>query len=166
MILQNRCPLPDGFVVLTVKAYIHTSSSVWSLFLIITSLDGHQSLVLMDVLLSRLEIFFSKEDTNGGASLSSTMIDDDEGMSSLLSVVYAAELMDTSRDLFSKYSSYIGLNKLSKPSFDGVEVDSADESSLLKRFILGYEHMCLKAIAASSSNLTWMVSIIFQVLRL
>ncbi|GKC76158.1 hypothetical protein Tco_1126932 [Tanacetum coccineum] len=108
--------------------------------------------------------FFSEEDSNGGASLSSTMIDDDEGVSSLLSVVYAAKLMDTSGDLFSKYSSYIGLNKLSKPSFDGVEVDSVDESSLLKRFISGYEHMCSEAIAASSSNLTWMVSIIFQVL--
>nr|GEW45860.1 retrovirus-related Pol polyprotein from transposon TNT 1-94 [Tanacetum cinerariifolium] len=54
------------------------------------------------------------------------MIDDDEGVSSILRVVCAAELLDTSGDLFSKYASYIGSNKLSKSSFDSVVVNSID----------------------------------------
>ncbi|GJY88344.1 hypothetical protein Tco_0502972 [Tanacetum coccineum] len=36
--------------------------------------------------------------------------------------------MNTLGDLFSKYSSYIGPNKLSKSSFDGIDANSADES--------------------------------------
>nr|GEW28935.1 hypothetical protein [Tanacetum cinerariifolium] len=65
-------------------------------------------------------------------------------------VVYVAELMDTSGDLFSKYSSYIGPNKLSKSSVKGMEVNYADESSLLKRFVSGSKQLCLEAIATSN----------------
>ncbi|GJS32888.1 hypothetical protein Tco_0531270 [Tanacetum coccineum] len=45
--------------------------------------------------------------------------------------------MDTLEDLYSKYSSYIGLNKLSKSSLDGVLMDSADESSLMNHCEIG-----------------------------
>nr|GEV17848.1 hypothetical protein [Tanacetum cinerariifolium] len=107
-----------------------------------------------------------EEDTKGGASLSSTMIDDDEGVSSLLGVVCAAKLMDTLGDLFLKYSSYIRPKKSSKSSFESVEVNYAGESSLLERFVSGSKQLCSEAIAVSSSNLTWMESIIFLVLRL
>ncbi|GKE48558.1 hypothetical protein Tco_1479816, partial [Tanacetum coccineum] len=61
-----------------------------------------------------------------------------------------AELMDTSGDLFSKYSSYIVLNKLSKSAFDGIEEYAVDESSLMNWFGTGSELLCLEAIVVSS----------------
>ncbi|GJS26450.1 hypothetical protein Tco_0487070 [Tanacetum coccineum] len=48
--------------------------------------------------------------------------------------------MDMSEDLFSKYSSYIGPNKLSKSSLDGVFIDSANESSLMNRYEMGLNY--------------------------
>nr|GEV48973.1 hypothetical protein [Tanacetum cinerariifolium] len=85
-----------------------------SLLLVITGfLGGHQSLVQvvsfpLTTTFDIGEICSLEEDTNGGASLSSTIIDDDEGVSSLFRVICAAELVDTFGDLFSKYSLYIG----------------------------------------------------------
>ncbi|GKD65163.1 hypothetical protein Tco_1307271 [Tanacetum coccineum] len=45
--------------------------------------------------------------------------------------------MDISEDLFSKYSLYIGPNKLSKSSLDRVFMDSTNESSLMNRYEAG-----------------------------
>ncbi|GKB21676.1 hypothetical protein Tco_0855599 [Tanacetum coccineum] len=55
--------------------------------------------------------------------------------------------MDTSEDLFSKYSSYIGPNKLSKSYLDRVFMDSTDESSLINRCETGSKLSCSEAIA-------------------
>ncbi|GKB90511.1 putative nucleotidyltransferase, ribonuclease H [Tanacetum coccineum] len=46
---------------------------------------------------------------------------------------HSAELMDILEDLFSKYSSYIGPNKLSKSSLDGIFMNFANESSLMNQ---------------------------------
>ncbi|GJZ43407.1 hypothetical protein Tco_0590662, partial [Tanacetum coccineum] len=73
------------------------------------------------------------------------------------------ELMGISKDFFSKYSSYIGSNKLSNSSLDGVFIDFTDESLLRNHCETGSKLSCSEAIAVSSSNLTWMVSIIFLV---
>ncbi|GJY38164.1 hypothetical protein Tco_0424528 [Tanacetum coccineum] len=55
-----------------------------------------------------------------------------QNLQSLLDLIHQPpELMDTSEDLFSKYSSYIGLNKLSNSSLNGVFMDSANESSCM-----------------------------------
>nr|GEU29510.1 retrovirus-related Pol polyprotein from transposon TNT 1-94 [Tanacetum cinerariifolium] len=91
---------------------------------------GHQSLVLMDELLSRFELRVELGYTH--AYLMDPQV---LKMTQLLQTSKNLELMDTLRDFFLKYSSYIGLNKLSKSSFDGIEVNSTNESSLLKRFV-------------------------------
>ncbi|GJR21382.1 hypothetical protein Tco_0969909 [Tanacetum coccineum] len=69
---------------------------------------------------------------------------------SFFNVLWLEELMDTSQDLFSKYSSYIGLNKLSKSSLDGVFIDSADESSLINYCETGSKLSYSETIAVSS----------------
>nr|GEX77176.1 putative zinc finger, CCHC-type [Tanacetum cinerariifolium] len=68
---------------------------------------------------------------------------------------FCPELMDTSRDLFSKYSSYIGLDKLTKSSYDGIEVIFSDESPLLKRFVLGSKQLRSKPIADKLMYDSW-----------
>nr|GEX41241.1 hypothetical protein [Tanacetum cinerariifolium] len=59
--------------------------------------------------------------------------------------------MDTSEDLISKYSSYIGPNKLSKSSLYRVLMDSADDSSLINRCKTGSRLSCSEAITDRES---------------
>nr|GEV86408.1 hypothetical protein [Tanacetum cinerariifolium] len=63
----------------------------------------------------------------GGAS-SATLIDVDGEVSFLDELSKATEALDISFELLSKYSSNIRPNKFSKSSFDGVSVESTNES--------------------------------------